>query len=302
MATTARLGITLPVGTLKATSNAGGTTTTLVCANASTSLAIGDKFHLYTTADAPKEYTVFTVTNVVVAGSTTVTFTPAAAVATASTNRAYKPGTVDVVAHVATPYTAFDKAVILESCTTATRPVTGLYTGKLVYVTDVSEGTVQKWSGAAWENVCGVNYPMGRVAYTTTSATSTAVINGEESMTSLTATFTAYAGRRYSIDAGGLVRRTTGVVDTSGFTRTRWASGASVTVTDTVIQTCGADVADNGQTNNFVGWNHLGQFEATATGQVTVGLSIGKSLTANANAIQTVGFQYMYIEDIGAAV
>lgn len=82
------------------TANAAGTTTTLVCANATPGtetattnvVRIGDNFRLYTAAGALKEETVFTVTAVAVAASTTVTFTPAAAVATASTDIARMVG------------------------------------------------------------------------------------------------------------------------------------------------------------------------------------------------------------------
>lgn len=76
------------------TANAGGTTTTLVGANATPGAAntnvirVGEKFRLVNAAGVIKEETVFKVTNVVVAGSTTVTFTPAALVATVSTDAA----------------------------------------------------------------------------------------------------------------------------------------------------------------------------------------------------------------------
>jgi hypothetical protein len=71
------------------TANAGGTTTTIVGANAVPStdvncIRIGDEFKLFTTAGVLKEEKVFRVTAIAVAASTTVTFTPAAAVATAS--------------------------------------------------------------------------------------------------------------------------------------------------------------------------------------------------------------------------
>jgi len=74
-----------------ATANAGGTTTTFVCANAAPGtntnvVRNGDEFKLFTAAGVLKEETVFTVVSQVVAGSTTLTFTPAAAVATASTD------------------------------------------------------------------------------------------------------------------------------------------------------------------------------------------------------------------------
>jgi hypothetical protein len=88
-------------GPIAFTANAGGTTTTIVGANADPSTGVigtnvmrpGDEFKLFTVAGVLKEETVFRVTAVAVAGSTTVTFTPAAAVATASTNTARLVGT-----------------------------------------------------------------------------------------------------------------------------------------------------------------------------------------------------------------
>lgn len=77
-----------------ATANAGGTTTTLVCANATPNVEgasmnvvrIGESFRLFTAGGVLKEETVFTVTVITIAASTTITFTPAAAGATASTD------------------------------------------------------------------------------------------------------------------------------------------------------------------------------------------------------------------------
>jgi len=73
------------------TANAGGTTTTIVGANAAPGtntnvIRIGDEFKLFTAAGVLKEEKVFSVTAQAVAGSTTVTFSPAAAVATISTD------------------------------------------------------------------------------------------------------------------------------------------------------------------------------------------------------------------------
>lgn len=72
-----------------ATANAGGSTTTFVCANAAPAtntnvVRNGDEFKLFTSGGALKEETVFTVASQAVAASTTITFTPAAAAATAS--------------------------------------------------------------------------------------------------------------------------------------------------------------------------------------------------------------------------
>jgi hypothetical protein len=73
------------------TANGAGTTTTLVgaAANLTTSLncaRIGERFVLVTSAGAVKENTVFTVT--AHNGTTTITFTPAAAASTASGDKA----------------------------------------------------------------------------------------------------------------------------------------------------------------------------------------------------------------------
>lgn len=69
------------------TANATGTTTTIVGANAAPAtptnvVRVGEEFKLFNvTTNTLKEETVFRITAVAVAGSTTVTFTPAAAVA-----------------------------------------------------------------------------------------------------------------------------------------------------------------------------------------------------------------------------
>lgn len=69
------------------TANATGTTTTIVGANAAYPAAtnvmrIGDEFKLFNvTTGTLKQETVFTVTGIAVAASTTLTFTPAATVA-----------------------------------------------------------------------------------------------------------------------------------------------------------------------------------------------------------------------------
>lgn len=91
-----------PVGATFFTTNAVGTTTTAVGANAAPAtetnvVRIGDRFKLYTSADVLKEETVFEVTAVAVAASTTVTFTPAAAAATASGDKLREVTVEDLV-------------------------------------------------------------------------------------------------------------------------------------------------------------------------------------------------------------
>lgn len=71
------------------TANAGGTTTTIVGANAAPGtgtnvVRLGDEFKLFNSSGVLKQETVFRVTAIAVAASTTVTFTPAANANTAS--------------------------------------------------------------------------------------------------------------------------------------------------------------------------------------------------------------------------
>jgi len=104
-----------------ATANGAGTTTTLVCANATPGVEgasmnvarIGESFRLFTAAGVLKEETVFTVTAIAVAGSTTITFTPAAAQATASTDVARLVGSE-----------GFDDSASLDATLTLLAPTT----------------------------------------------------------------------------------------------------------------------------------------------------------------------------------
>lgn len=84
------------------TANGAGTTNTIVGANAAPGtndnnvIRRGEEIQLFTAGGVKKEETVFTVTGVAVAGSTTVTFSPAAAVATASGDVARVVGLSDL--------------------------------------------------------------------------------------------------------------------------------------------------------------------------------------------------------------
>ncbi len=81
----------LTTGPAVFTANGAGTTTTIVGANATPSsetnvMRLTDRFRLFTAAGVLKEETVFEVTGIAVAGSTTVTFSPAAAAAAVATD------------------------------------------------------------------------------------------------------------------------------------------------------------------------------------------------------------------------
>jgi hypothetical protein len=81
----------ITTGPVVFTANATGTTTTIVGANATVAtntntVRVGEVFKLFTAAGVLKQETVFRITGIAVAGSTTVTFTPAANTAPVSTD------------------------------------------------------------------------------------------------------------------------------------------------------------------------------------------------------------------------
>lgn len=91
------------VGGAVFTANAGGTTTTIVGANAAPGtndanvIRRGERFKVFASGQAqPKEEKILTVTAVAVAGSTTVTFTPALAANTASGDHLKRVGAVNL--------------------------------------------------------------------------------------------------------------------------------------------------------------------------------------------------------------
>lgn len=83
------------------TANATGTVNTIVGANAAPGtndnnvIRRGEEFQLFTAGGAKKEETIFTVTSIAVAGSTTVNYTPASAVAPVSGDVARLVGMAD---------------------------------------------------------------------------------------------------------------------------------------------------------------------------------------------------------------
>lgn len=109
--------ITLPATLV--TCNGAGTTTTLVCAasvpNTGLNVArVGERFRLFTAAGVEKDAKVFTITAIGATG-TPVTFTPAAAVATASTDVAKL-----VIGSVYADNASLDAALTALSATTYT--------------------------------------------------------------------------------------------------------------------------------------------------------------------------------------
>ncbi len=298
MATTTRTSQYLPIGTLKATANAAGTTTTLVGAAASVTLQIGEKFRLFTSADVPKENTTFTVTNRTGAGTITITFTPAASVATASTNSGYVPEVVDVNTALNNQMDYFDKAARAVVCTSSTRPSTDLFSGKLAYETDTSR--LIGYNGSSWQILQGKYFSRGVMDFTSTTALGPTVGSGAESaITNLTCTFNATAGRKYLISSSVPIDAAA-LNEAECYLQARWASGASVSVSSTAVGRQAADYSDN-NTGCVMRAEYAGVFTSNITGQVTVGMFFGRPAVGDGKSITVFNeYQHLFVEDVGA--
>lgn len=297
MVTTTRLGLYRPIGTVSAPSSANGTTTTFKTLDANAGpFTAGVIFRLFDSGSNKKENTPFTVVSAAsVAGTTTITFTPAAAVSTATGDIAYIPEVSNVLTAVSDQSTIIDPKAFVIGCTSGTRPGSP-YTGQLIYETDT--GNVMRYSGSAWVYVSNKNQPRGYVGFNFITANSATVAATEEKGPMQSVTWTAIAGRSYLITFGFSLDHTAGS-DAVAFCRIRSALGATVDITGTIQCIFECDVNDNA-TGASMTQNFLCPYSALTSGQTTVGTFLGRGNTGDAKIIIATGYQYILVEDIGS--
>lgn len=200
---------------------------------------------------------------------------------------------VNVLTAIDNQLTIIDDAAFVTQCTSATRPITNLYFGRLIYETDTKE--LVRWNGAVWQRQGAENRPRGKIGFTTTSASSANVAQNAESDALLSITFDALSARKYLIYFGGSVDVTTGN-DAAAVYRIRKASGSSVLKTSTLVATFGADANDNTTTTatrNDGFCEHIPN-----AGQTTIGLFLARPTAADVKTVASVGYQYLAIEDV----
>jgi len=299
MVTTTRLGLYRPIGTVSAPSSANGTTTTFKTLDANAGpFTNGTIFRLFDSGSNKKETTAFTVVSASsAAGTTTITFTPAAGVSTATTDIAYIPEISNVLTAISDQSQAIDDKAFVTSCTSGTRPGTP-YTGQLIYETDT--GNIMRYSGSVWTYVSNKNQPRGLMGFIFSTSVGTTIGSNQETA-GLSLTFNAINGREYQVIYGGSIDLQAGN-DASCYYRGRWALGGTVNTSSTIINTFGADVNDDssgGTSNRDVIFNYTPALGG-GTGQTTVGIFLGRANTGDAKTIRFFGYQYLAIEDVGS--
>jgi len=205
---------------------------------------------------------------------------------------------VDVEAHLNNQTDLLEKSVRPEVCTSSTRPVTGLFTGKLIFETDTKN--VMKYSGSVWEVLLNENFPRGRVGFASSVGASSTITAGNEIiLPSLSVTFTGYTSRRYLILGTASMDAVSGN-DCSVYMRARWATGASVTTAGDSLGTQGADYNDNG-TGVSMRAEYCKTFVPASSGQMTVGLFMGRPSSGTQSILSTAAYRALHVEDIGAS-
>lgn len=298
MTDSTRLGLHLPIGTLRGTATASGTSSQFHLSNADAAdIAIGDLLSVYTSDYQTRSRG--TVTNIQAdtpgAGTTRITLSPALSSSTASGDFAYVQEVVDVTTGISNQMESLNTDIRVEAVETVAG-ASHLYTGKLAYETFTK--WIRRYDGANWDYLHNTSQPRGRVAFTSLGTTSANVAaNGKLKI--LDVTFTAYQFRLYAISYGGNTDMGAGN-DAEAIYSLRWALGGTVSTTDSLISSGGADVNDNG-TGLSIHNSGIYPFAPNVNSQVTVGLFIERPNTGDAKTVNSTSYQYLAVEDIGVA-
>lgn len=201
---------------------------------------------------------------------------------------------VNVVTAIDEQLDIIDDAAVATECTSSTRPITNLYAGRLAYETDTR--LLIRYNGTVWQNMTGsFKRPRGKIGFTSTTTSSSAIAENAESGVLLSLTWTALAGRKYAVYFGGSVAVVAGN-DASAAYKIRKANGATVTNTSTLVFTFGADADDN---STGLSTRHDGFCEHSPNaGEITIGLFLARPATGDAKTVQSASYQYLAIEDV----
>lgn len=213
-------------------------------------------------------------------------------------NKPQSADVIDVTTAISNQMGTLDRAVIVEACTSSTRPSTGLFTGKLILETDTKN--LMRYTGSTWEIINNSNYPRGYCGFKLNTTASSASSNGVEvAVSGLTVTFNAYVGRRYAVWATFPLESLSGQ-DVACVTRFRYAFGTSVTTAGTLVGNCGTDLNEQGVDANPQ-QACFKTFTVSATGQITVGMFLINSQTTGTETVRVAaGHQSLFVEDIGS--
>jgi hypothetical protein len=144
--------------------------------------------------------------------------------------------------------------------------------------------------------------PLGRVSTVTSITSPSANANATEILSGLSVTFNALAGKRYIFNFIASIQYNTGdpmSPDASAVLRFRWANGASITTSSTLLATMNANIS--GLLGKERVFNKFIEFFPNVNAQVTIGMTIqgsaSKGVRVNANGSTKIA--QAYVRDYG---
>lgn len=295
------MGLYLPIGTLRATATANGTTTTFLCSDADAAdVSIGMNLRLYSNKGVYKDQKDFFVVGMSSsAGTTTITFSPAASANTATGNLFFEPEKPDVVTAIYNQFNQLDGQIQCVECTSATRPVAPQrFTGMIIWETDTS--LFRWWNGATWQQISSPFTAFGSIGY-----------GGSQTNVNLAAS-TELLHKAITVNIATdrlyLIRwnfRTFNFGTTTDYTpvqlRIRYAMGGAVTTAGTLIGKHKIDILNIFSYTNYHPNTGICLFANTGgpTGTATFGLFGARGADAKAASIGLTESD-IYIEDMGS--
>lgn len=298
---TDNLGLYLPIGTRRATANAAGTTTTMLCADAdATGAAIGQTVRLYNPRGIYKEKKDFVITGKSSSlGTTTITFTPAAAAPTANQDFFSEPEKPDVTTAIYNQFQLLDGQIQCIECTSGTRPVPPQrFYGMIIFETDTA--VFRWWDGGSWVQISSPFTAFGSIG----AAGSQTNVNlaASQELLHVSKTVNITTNRLY------LIRwnfRTFNFGTTTDYTpvqmRIRYAAGGSVTTAGTLVSRHKIDILNIFSYTNYHPSTGISIFANTGgpTGTYTFGLFGARAADGKAASIGLTESD-IYIEDLGS--